>query len=153
MTPGKDDSVDTVAAALAAAIRQERSALSVGPVITVPDARSILARVVMSGTMHSEIRRQERDIRVIFWCPNPTLRDLVSREVDLGLAQHPFLELPDGSSARITYKGTVVFDQAQNAQLYRRDLIMTADYPTVLVETQPPMLFGALELNAMDVIA
>jgi hypothetical protein len=41
-----------------------------------------------------------------------------------------------------------VFDEAQTAQLYRRDLIYTAEYPTIARETLPAMLFGDLVLNA-----
>lgn len=153
ISPVPGDSLNVVAASLTAAILQTRPALVSGPVITVPGAKSVVARVVTSGTTHSEVRRQARDIRVVLWCSDPTVRDLAAREVDLRLSKCQFLDLPDESSARLAYKGTVVFDQAQNAQLYRRDLIFTATYPTILSEATPSMLFGSLQLNAIDVVA
>ena len=55
------------------------------------------------------------------------------------------------SQAHIAYKNTTVFDQSQNASLYRRDLIYTAEYPTILSVSAPAMLFGDLALNAIDV--
>jgi hypothetical protein len=45
------------------------------------------------------------------------------------------------------YAGTTVFDQSQNARLYRRDLLYSVEYPTIISDTQPSMLFGDLVLN------
>ena len=64
--------------------------------------------------------------------------------IDQALSGQRFLALPDGTSGRLTYAGTTVFDQSQNAQLYRRDLTYNVEYPTIVSSTQPAMLFGDL---------
>ncbi len=151
--PAAGDSPDLVAASLATAIRQVRPATSAGSVLTIPGSQSLLARVVMSGTNFTEIRRQQRDIRVIAWCPDPVTRDNAIRVVDTHLARHAFLSLPDASTARLLYKGTAVYDQAQNALLYRRDVLCTAEYPTIITDALPAMLFGTLHLNAAEFTA
>jgi hypothetical protein len=57
------------------------------------------------------------------------------------------MSLSDGTSARVIYRNTASYDQAQNALLYRRDLVYTIEYPTVAIVQQPSMLFGASDIN------
>ena len=73
--------------------------------------------------------------------------------VDIALAGLNFVELPDTSRGRIDYKNTAIFDQSQSAILYRRDLIYTVEYPTIVSASMPAMVFGDLLLNAIDVRA
>ena len=42
-----------------------------------------------------------------------------------------FITLADGSMGKLTYAGTTVFDQSQDALLYRRDLLYQVEYPTI----------------------
>jgi hypothetical protein len=51
---------------------------------------------------------------------------------------------------KLTYAGTRVFDQSQDALLYRRDLLYQVEYPTIINASQPAMLFGDLLLNAAN---
>ena len=53
-----------------------------------------------------------------------------------------FLTLPDGTTARLCETGTRVFDQSQNANLYRRDLLLSAEYATTITTPLPAMIFG-----------
>jgi hypothetical protein len=147
------DSPAGIAATLAAMIRSGRPAHLVGASIAIPGAGRLVARVVVAGRHHREVRRQERDIRIICWCPTPSVRDAAAQAIDLALARYPFLPLRDGSAARVLYKGTSVYDQAQNAQLYRRDLVFMAEYPTIVSDDLPAMLFGDLRLNKSAFVA
>jgi len=151
--PIEADTPTLVAANVGARIAEDHPVQVTGATLSVPWASSLTARVVMHAPAHTEIRRQERDIRVIFWCPNPILRDKAAAAVDILVARKTFMETPDHSHARITYGGSAVFDQAQNAQLYRRDLIYKVEYPTIVTENLPAMLFGALNLNAAEFVA
>ena len=54
---------------------------------------------------------------------------------------------------KMTYAGTTVFDQSQDALLYRRDLLYQIEYPTIIIASQPAMLFGDLLLNAANFTA
>jgi hypothetical protein len=146
--PLATDTLDIIAAVMAAQIQQDQIALASGATVTIPGATALAARTVSDSVSLQEIRRQERQIRVICWCSNPGLRDTASSVVDTGLAGQPFVVLEDGSSARITYEGTLVYDQSQNALLYRRDLLYMAEYPTMITGTMPGMLFGELGINA-----
>jgi hypothetical protein len=94
-----------------------------------------------------ESRRQEKDLRIVCWCPSPSVRDAVAAAIDIALDRVAFLGLADTTNARVTYKNTVSYDQAQNALLYRRDLVYTAEYPTVTTIQQPSMIFGAVAIN------
>jgi hypothetical protein len=44
-----------------------------------------------------------------------------------------------------------VFDQSQNAKLYRRDLNYNVEYPTIVSSAKPAMLFGDLVLNSASI--
>lgn len=147
------DTPASVAANLAELIRANTIVQLTGSTLIVPNVGILLARVVADATAQQEIRRQELNLRVACWCPTPTTRDVTATAIDISLAQIPFIPLPDASLARMTYYGTAVLDQSENALLYRRDLLYRVEYPTMLTASQPAMLFGDLLLNAADFTA
>jgi hypothetical protein len=100
-----------------------------------------------------EVRRQTQGFRVICWCPSPSLRDTAAVAIDTMLATVRFITMPDGTAARLTFSGSTVLDQSQDAILYRRDLVYTVEYATTITAVQPSMLFGSLDLNAANLIA
>jgi hypothetical protein len=142
------DSPNLVASNLNQVIQADLPATAQMSNITVAGAHSILVRVVCDNSTSFESRRQEKDIRIICWCPSPQARDSVVAAIDAAIDLVNFLVLSDDSSARIIYRNTASYDQAQNALLYRRDLVYTVEYPTVTVFEQPSMLFGASDLNS-----
>jgi len=142
------DSSYLVAANLALLIQANRLASAHGIVITVPGAASIRVRVVCDNVACFESRRQEKDLRIICWCPTPPIRDAVSTAIDAAIDKIDFLPLSDTTLARIVYRNTASYDQAQNALLYRRDLVYTLEYATVTTTLQPSMLFGESDLNS-----
>ena len=147
------DNPALVAANLAVLARANRMALVSGSTITLPGAGEVLARVVADAPAQQEVRRQTQVFRVTCWCPTPQTRDAAAGAIDLAMAPLTFLDLADGSQGRVIYAGTTVFDQSQDALLYRRDLLYSVEYATVLTVTQPAMLFGALEMNAAQILA
>lgn len=132
---------DAVAAALASAIP---GASVSGRAVTVPMSFDIEARVVGFGALSKELRRQEQHIRVILWCPTPALRDAAGSAIDAVLAATDFLCLPGPAptSGRLTYLGTIEDDVPSKANLWRRDLRYSVEYPTIQVMTAPSMIWG-----------
>lgn len=151
--PQDGDTPDVVAAVLGNFIREDRPATVAGATLSLPGVGQLTARVVMSTTGFQEVRRQERDIRMAFWCPTASLRDVVVSAVDREVARHAFVAINNQAYARLRYTGTAIFDQSQNDRLYRRDLIYVAEYPTIISDNLPAMLFGNMTLNATDVVA
>lgn len=147
------DTPQSVAANLATMIRGRQIVQLSGTTLTVPGGSSVSVRVVRDAPGLREIRRQAHDIRVSLWCPTPVLRDSVGAVVDTALAGLTFIDFPDTSVGHITYKSTSVFDQSQSASLYRRDLIYSIEYPTVISTALPAMLFGDIALGATNVPA
>jgi hypothetical protein len=141
------DTADLVAGNLGCIIESKASVNVTGSTITIPGAASVCARSVCDKTISYEGRRQEKDMRIIFWCHAPLIRDNVVSIVDGSLSGISFLKLTNDAAARLTYKNTSSYDQAQNALLYRRDLIYTVEYPTIVTTRAPSMLFGASNLN------
>ena len=84
--------------------------------------------------MQQEVRRQEQGFRITCWCPTPATRDAAATAIDQALSGQHFLALADGTSGRLIYAGTTVFDQSQNARLYRRDLNYNVEYADDSVE-------------------
>jgi hypothetical protein len=136
------DTVDLVAAGLAAAMQSAVSFNQAGSTITFNEPVEIIVRVVRDASAATESRRQEKCIRVICWCPDPTSRDSAAAAIDQRMVQTPFLIASDQSAIRVTYRNTSIFDQAQNASLFRRDLVYTAEYATISIRSLPSMLFG-----------
>jgi hypothetical protein len=141
------DTPGLVASNLNHLIQTHRPTSVQGPAIKVPGAGSIIVRVVCDNATAFESRRQEKDLRVICWCPSPPVRDTVAGAIDAAIDQMAFLRIPDTTNARIIYRNTTSYDQAQNALLYRRDLVYNVEYPTISTVQQPSMLFGSSGLN------
>jgi hypothetical protein len=141
------DTTGLVAANLSQLIQANRPSTAQGFTITVPDAGSIKVRTVCDNATSFESRRQEKDVRIICWCPTPSIRDSIAAAIDAAIDRMTFLLLPDGTNVRVVYRNTASYDQAQNALLYRRDLVYAVEYPTITVVQQSSMLFGASDIN------
>lgn len=147
------DTPDLVAANLATSVRTDWIVNLAGATFAIPGAASVVARVVAEASAMQEVRRQEQSFRITCWCPTPSTRDASASAIDLLLVSFQFIILADGSQGRIQYRGTLVFDQSQDALLYRRDLLYDVEYPTTITVLQPAMLFGDLVLNANTITA
>jgi hypothetical protein len=147
------DTPELVAANLAAMARDSSVVQLSRGTLTIVGAGSLMGRVVADAPVQQEVRRQEQDFRITCWCPTPASRDAAAAAIDQSLSSIRFLALPDGTQGRLVYSGTTVFDQSQNASLYRRDLMYSVEYATILSASQPAMLFGNLVLNAASFTA
>jgi len=142
------DTLDLVAANLASFARIDWIVSLSGSSLAIPGAGRVVARVAAAAPVVQELRRQDQRFRITCWCPTPTTRDASTSAIDLLLAGFQFIDLADGTQGRIQYRGSLVFDQSQDALLYRRDLIYDVEYPTTITALQPAMLFGDVGLNA-----
>lgn len=141
------DSPALVAADLAALLRQDRIVLLSGTTIIIPGVSTLLARVVAEQPAMLQTRRQEQTFRITSWCPDPATRDMTAAVIDGVLAAMNFISFADGSVGRLRYRSGSVSDQAEDASLYRRDLVYQVEYPTTLVERLPTMLFADILLG------
>jgi hypothetical protein len=145
------DTGSSVAANLGALARADYIVQLSGTTLTIPGAGDLLARVVADAPAQREIRRQLQNFRITCWCPTPAGRDAAAVAIDQALATMTFIELSDGTFGRLIYNGTTVFDQSQDALLYRRDLLYSVEYATIVTGFQPAMLFGDLQLDAATI--
>jgi hypothetical protein len=141
------DTPDLVAATLASYLRTERVAVVAGATITIPGTHLLVGRVVTDQQVQQETRRQVQNFRISCWFPDPATRDVAAAAVDAALAAHNFITLADGTSARLRFVSSTVFDQSQDASLYRRDLLYSVDYATTQTITLPSMIFGDATLS------
>jgi hypothetical protein len=137
------DTPELVAAILASYIRRTRIAQVTGAGITIPGAGLIIGRVVADQTALAETRRQVQSFRIACWCPDPTTRDSLASLLDTALSQNTFIALPDTTQARVRLRQSITFDQSQNANLFRRDLLFNVEYATTVSETLPSLIIGA----------
>jgi hypothetical protein len=121
------DTAELVAANLADMARVHSIVRLSHSTLTIAGVSSLLVRVVADA---------------------PASRDAATAAIDQSLSGVRFLLLPDGTHGRLIYSGTTVFDQSQNASLYRRDLMYSVEYATTLSASLPAMLFGNLMVNA-----
>ena len=143
------DTPATIVAALAAEIpgaTASGAVLSGGPFTSV--------QIVADASGVAEVGRQKDGFQVSIWAPSETARSAVSSAIKPALdgltnniGQFSFrLPLPDGTTGYVHYVRTNVSDGGENANLYRRDLIYSVEYPTTLTQAFPNMLFGSVEL-------
>jgi hypothetical protein len=86
--------------------------------------------------------------KITVWAPTPTLRDSASKAIDSAFAQIERVNMPDGSSARVIYRGTLESDDNQPRNLYRRDLNYEVEYATTITETTSAI--GAIQADVTD---
>lgn len=141
------DTPASVAADLAASIRPNRIVLLSGSTIIAPFAAVLKARVVAKQPALMQTRRQEQLFRITCWCPDPPTRDATAAAIDAALAQMMFIPLSDGSQGRVRFRSGAVLDQAEDASLYRRDLVYSVEYATTLSALLPTMLFADITLG------
>lgn len=141
------DTPERVAAILAGYLSTQRIALADGATVAVPGAGSLIARVVADQAGLSETRRQRQPFRISCWCADPATRDATAGAIDQALSATAFLPLADGTAGRLRLLTSTVFDQSENAALYRRDLLFSVDYATTIAATLPAMIFGAAALS------
>jgi hypothetical protein len=145
------DTPALVAAVLAQDIRAGRTCWLSGATLTVPGAIRLIGRTGADGATVTEWGRQEQGFRISAWCPDPATRDVVCSELSAAFAATGFLTLADGTGGRVRYRATSSFDEAQDAQLYRRDLIYDVDYATTVHQGVPSLLFGDLHVAGSDI--
>jgi hypothetical protein len=132
------DTPDSIAASLALAISVDRAATATGPVLDVPGAFALAGRVVAGGNEVRESRRMSEGIQITAWCPTPALRDAIITRLDLAFSDDlRSLPLPDGTIATLTYAGSLFNEEARSQPLHRRDLLLSAEFPTVLTRQAP----------------
>lgn len=130
-----NDTLISIATALATLISANMPATSSGAVVTIPAARAISGRIGATATMAKEVRRQSHRYCVTAWAPTPALRSAIAGVVDAYLTDPPFRALPDASAAWLNYASTADIDTGERENVYRRDLRWFVEYPTLLSDT------------------
>lgn len=136
-----------IAAALGALIAARVSGTTVnGATITLPNLAVVGAmRVGATGSASQEVGRQEKHFQITFWCPTSTIRDASVKLVDPAIRAAERLTFPDGSIGTLYYRGSNQNDAAQKELLYRRDLFISVDYPTIYTITAAQMVAGEVD--------
>ncbi len=135
-----------VAAVLGDLVSVDRSAVVDGGTVWFPGGRGVVARVVRDGAGGVELRRQSVLFRVTCWCPTPAVRDAVGACVGVALAGVSFLDVK-GWGCRVRLASETVSDEGAAARAWRRDMLYRVEYPTVLEQSLPSMLFGVGSVN------
>lgn len=138
------DTLTTIATAVAILIP---GASSAGAVVTIPSANTLEARVGGIGSALRELRRQESDFQIVFWCPKPDMRDVLASAVDVVLSESTDIVFSDGSHGILRYARTTMIDGQQKYQLYRRDLVYSVDYATTQTIDAPQIVAAGINLR------
>ena len=84
----------------------------------------------VAGNVRKETRRQERTIQVSVWCADPAARDVLGKAVDAYFAINQRMPTASGEVFYVRYKSEAQVDEHQKTNIYRRDLILSAEYPS-----------------------
>lgn len=148
------DTLGVVLAALRDLIQGDHAVVILGGTLMLPGLTHLVARTGSDSPVQSELRRQEKRVRVSIWSGSPEQRDVVAGMVDGALAGIDFLPLADGTAARLRSEGGTVLDnQEEAAGLYRRDLVFAVEYATTVIIAQPSMLFGNLSIDGTVIVS
>lgn len=138
----EDDTLDTIAAGIADLIP---SAVAVGPVVTISNSYSLIARISVPGIGIRELKRQERVFMISVWSPNDTIRTSLISAIDILFASTERFALPDNFYARLKYHSSPITDMMEKSKLYRRDLLYTVEYATTQTEIEYTIAQSAID--------
>jgi hypothetical protein len=144
------DTLAGIAAGLASLVNIDTPATSTGPVVTIPAAKSLVARVGGFGSTVREVKRQKRQFQVTLWCPDPASRDALGECIESALADVTDLSLPDGTAGRLLYERSRVSDRAERDGLYRRDLFYSVEYSTTKSDSAAQVVAELLDVTSPD---
>ena len=141
------DAPNTVAANLAAALNNDATASTLvhataaNNVVTlrsqISTPTTIVANVGNGATRTREIGRRDRHLQVILWTRTEDDRNSVGNAIDTQIAKLEAnfgLTFPDGTLGRVLYAGDQQFDDATLADTYRRDFMVSVDYPITTID-------------------
>jgi|SRR5579859_438020 len=136
------DTPDSVTANLATAINEDPAAsqvmqaLASNNVVTLTSRNAApikLAANVGNGAIRvREIARRDRHLQVVLWSRTEDDRNTVGDKIEATVAQLEAdfgLTFPDGTLGRLLFAGDQQFDDATLADTYRRDFMVSIDYP------------------------
>jgi len=135
------DTAELVASSLAQLVIPGRLAIASGASVRLPGATDLLARTGADAVASREKRRQEQVFEIVLWCPDPLARDWAGALIDFAVSETPFLDV-DGEACRLLGRGVSDDDGTETARLYKREVELLVEYPTLEQATQPTMLFG-----------
>lgn len=137
------DTAALVASSLAQLVTPGRLAIASGTSLRLPGAVDLLARTGADALASRETRRQEQVFEVVLWCPDPEARDWAGALLDAAVSETPFLDV-GGEACRLLGRSVTDDDGAETARLYKRELSLLVEYPTLERALQPTMLFGVV---------
>lgn len=103
------------------------------------------ARTAAAVPEEREVRRQRRGIQLTVWAPTPEARDLTFQILDLWVATHPFFDV-ENRAVRLEYSGDTFDEDARQANLHRRDMLLTVEYPTIEKRDSPPVVIPQVNI-------
>lgn len=143
------DTLTTIATALAGLLTGLGVVVSsAGPTLTFANTSTVEARIGGWASVAREIKRQERRFQITAWCKTPAQRDQVSPIIDLALSIPSFIRYADGTVGRILYERTMVLDEKQTLEIYRRDFIYCLEYPTIETKQATKILVVETQVEA-----
>jgi hypothetical protein len=128
-----------------------REAWAEGATLMLPGASGLVARVAAARRERKEVERFRQGLQVIAWTGTTALRDGLAVLVHRMVREARSLLLPDGTSAFLTYTGTAYDDAQRQQPLYRRDLLLDAEFPSVAERVSPPVLVPRAGVVALPV--
>lgn len=131
------DTLASAAAAMAALVAVNRACTSAGPVITIPAARQITARVGTVATVGRELARQKECYQITIRTADVARRKTLLNAIQAAVADTPRIAMPDGFGARIRYRNGTPMDDDQKSQLYRYDLFYEVEFAITAISTAP----------------
>jgi hypothetical protein len=123
------------------------------------------------GVQIREIGRRELQFQVAIWTQTPETRDMISDPIDQAVAAAEIdfgYQLPDGTNVRLCYANSYDIEDATLQDVYRRDFLLSAEYPittrdalyavlvpafqTITAPNAPPAAVSTLSLTEVPTI-
>jgi hypothetical protein len=153
VTGAAGDTPESMAARLAAQINADpavsvaMTATAAGPVVTlaakIPGPIRLACNVGNGASEVMEIGRRSRGLQIVLWTRTENDQNIIGDVIEIMIAKMEAdfgLTFPDGSMGRLKFGGDHLLPNATLADTYRRDFLVSVDYPI----TVPRQLYTVL---------
>lgn len=142
-----NDTLSTIAAALAALVNAVTPASASGPTITIPAAGAIQGRTGGVGVSLKEVGREKVTLSIDIWAPSEALRNAVGAPIEPMLRDLRRITLADQSIAVTWYGQTVDSDSQEKAAIYRRMIWLEAEYASTITGAPAEVITFAQQIT------
>lgn len=145
-----NETLEHIAQALAQKLQAKRPATADGSCLTIPHVYRLEACISTAGIRLRMLGYRTKSFQITVWAADFKQRESIASVIDLALARHFRLSLPDDTVALLRYRSSIDNDDFQTQRLYRRDLFFDVSYALTEAASDVTMMSPVIRTDVIS---